>query len=194
MMKIRHTSVEERQEIADCITEWMGEDEGKILESLEGTPIPVLDGYMSDGPGYFGPIFFVVFGGGPEFHLVLTKFKDEKMQITKTEFPHHEVEYHDSENLQDPVMKHIMNDEQLTHDPGCTGDPERCDCNPDDYKTHETDEDCQGWIKDGCCIVCGAGHGDPCEECSGKAYHKKGCSHSDASFEEEVDVTGYYID
>jgi hypothetical protein len=63
--------------------------------------------------------------------------------------------------LHDPVMKHIMNDEQLTH---------------------EKDEDCAGHLEDGCCVVCGAGHGDPCQECSGTGYHREGCSLSDASY------------
>lgn len=41
---------------------------------------------------------------------------------------------------------------------------------------HTKDEDCAGHIVDGCCAVCGVGHGDGCVECAGTGYHKEGCS------------------
>jgi hypothetical protein len=40
--------------------------------------------------------------------------------------------------------------------------------------THSKDEDC---VLDGhnCCVVCGVYHGDPCETCGGRGFHKDGC-------------------
>lgn len=50
--------------------------------------------------------------------------------------------------------------------------------------SHVRDEDCKGFVDaSGCCSICGAGHGDPCEECSGSAYHRDGCTQSDAYHE-----------
>ncbi len=45
---------------------------------------------------------------------------------------------------------------------------------------HTKDEDCMGFIEDGCCIICGVGHGDTCPECGASAYHRDGCTQSDA--------------
>lgn len=47
--------------------------------------------------------------------------------------------------------------------------------------SHEKDEDCHGFIEDGCCTICGVGHGDPCVECAGTGYHREDCSLSDAN-------------
>lgn len=49
--------------------------------------------------------------------------------------------------------------------------------------THLKDEDCKGFVVDGCCSICGVGHGDPCEECGGSAYHRDGCAQSDTYHE-----------
>lgn len=200
----RVASTEERQEIAQFLGVYWGMNEPEEVEDIsESANILVLDKYMSDGPGYMGAIYFVVFGGGPEFHLVLIRVEGQLEHIG-SEFPLALLK--PAVELQDPVMKHIMNDEQLLHDPGCTGPP--CDCLPDKHCSkckrpilqpelatdedeicelcagssadHHKDEDCAGHLGDGCCVVCGAGHGDPCQECSGTGYHREGCTLSDA--------------
>ena len=160
----------ERQQIAEFLGNYWGQDSPEeIADIRDSMNAVVIRRYMSDGPGYFGPIYFIVFGGGPEFHLVLTNYKNEGFKVTPSEFPP-PIESHDSDSW-DP------NDSQIEHDPGCTGDPTRCDC-----FLHDKDEDCEGFIEEGCCSICGVGHGDPCAECRGTGYHREGCSLSDASY------------
>jgi hypothetical protein len=202
----RVASTEERQEIAQFLGNYWGMNEPEEIEDIsESANILVLDHYMSDGPGYMGPIFFVVFGGGPEFHLVLIRHEGQLERIT-SEFP-------EAAKVAPDLTEHFV------HDPGCTGPP--CDCLPDppltpddkcprcgefalewmgpkedmvlicddchagyqDKPTHDKDEDCEGTIVDDCCTICGVGHGDPCQECSSTGYHREGCSLSDASYQ-----------
>ncbi len=59
------------------------EEVARIRESLKGT---VIRGYMSDGPSYTGPVFFVLFGGGPEFLYVLILNKHDNFEIVDREF------------------------------------------------------------------------------------------------------------
>ncbi len=44
---------------------------------------------------------------------------------------------------------------------------------------HERDDDCT-LDGDDCCVTCGVYHGDPCGECGGCGFHRRGCSESDA--------------
>jgi hypothetical protein len=197
---------DERQQIAEFLGNYWGQNEPEEIADIRDTMrASVIRGYMSDGPGYFGPIYFIVFGGGPEFHLVLTNYKDEGLSIIQSEFP-------EAAKVAPDLTEHFI------HDPGCTGPP--CDCLPDppltpddpcpkcgenalewmgpkedqvlicddchagyqDKPTHDKDEDCEGSVVDGCCTICGVGHGTPCYECGGEAYHKEGCGQSDASY------------
>jgi hypothetical protein len=59
------------------------EEVARIRESLKGT---VIRGYISDGPSYTGPVFFVLFGGGPEFHYVLILNKHDNFEIVERKF------------------------------------------------------------------------------------------------------------
>jgi len=101
----RAITAHEGQLIAEFLGAHWGMDSKEeiddIRESMRGAAVRK---YMSDGPGYFGDIYFVVFGGGPEFHFVLTNYKDEGFRIVEREFPN------------------------VRHDPSCAGDPARCDC------------------------------------------------------------------
>jgi len=152
----------EGQRIAEFLGEYWNmnseEEINEIRESMRGT---VIRDYMSDGPGYFGPIYFIVFGGGPEFHFVLKNYKNQGFEIVEREFPAADEHPSTAERARDfdEVMGNtwcpkkcvkcrvILLDPQLAqeedemcftcseashaHDPGCTGDPERCDCLPD---------------------------------------------------------------
>ena len=41
---------------------------------------------------------------------------------------------------------------------------------------HTRDSDCDGHIDDtGACAICGAWHGDECQDCGGRAYHDPAC-------------------
>lgn len=44
---------------------------------------------------------------------------------------------------------------------------------------HNQDKDCEGYVVDGVCSICGAGHGDPCPECGQRAYHRHDCDLSE---------------
>jgi hypothetical protein len=47
---------------------------------------------------------------------------------------------------------------------------------------HNKDEDCEGFIVDGCCTICSVGNGE-CSSCNGIRYHEKYCPESDATWE-----------
>jgi hypothetical protein len=80
-------TAEEGQAIAEFLGEHWGMDsEEEITDIRETMRAVVVRDYMSDGPGYFGDIFFVVFGGGPEFHLVLTNYKGQGFEFSESEF------------------------------------------------------------------------------------------------------------
>ena len=192
----------ERQEIAQFLGAHWGMDlPEEIADIRESMNAVCIRNYMSDGPGYHGPIYFVVFGGGPEFHLTIIRAPGGKLEIVESEWSRHILS-------PPPPTREI-------HDPGCTGDPERCDCI--DYKpcskcgarlpeehlpgddteicercagseiTHEKDTDCEPYMieETNCCAVCGADHSQHCYECGGKAYHLEGCSMYGALFEED---------
>ncbi len=109
---------DERQAIAEFLgTYWGMESEEEIRDIRESMRARVIRDYMSDGPGYIGSIYFVVFGGGPEFHMVFTKGRDGEFEHIGSEFPV-------AEKLPEP-LGHIP---PSRHDPGCTGNPNRCDC------------------------------------------------------------------
>lgn len=97
---------EERQEIAEFLALYWGMEE-EVEDIRDTMNVAVVRDYISDGPGYWGPIYFVVFGGGPEFHVVLIKWEGNLERI-ESEFP----------------MKENIVPER--HDPGCTG--KNCDC------------------------------------------------------------------
>ena len=40
---------------------------------------------------------------------------------------------------------------------------------------HNHDDDCI-LGPDDCCTECGVYHGDPCDECGGRGFHRDGCS------------------
>jgi hypothetical protein len=44
---------------------------------------------------------------------------------------------------------------------------------------HSQDTDCMVG-PDGCCVVCGVEHGEPCPACGGRGFHAAGCGRSDA--------------
>lgn len=50
-------------------------------------------------------------------------------------------------------------------------------------KEHERDEDCDVDQTTSTCRVCGVYHGDPCEKCSGRGFHRDNCPLSDATKE-----------
>ena len=94
----------EREAIAEFLGKYWGQESvEEITDIRESMRVRAVRDYMSDGPGYYGDIYFVVFGGGPEFHLVLTNYRGEGFEICESEFTH-------------------------LHDPGCTGHPDKCDC------------------------------------------------------------------
>lgn len=49
---------------------------------------------------------------------------------------------------------------------------------PHTLPVHSTDDECAPGL-DGVCI-CGAVHGPPCEDCGGRAFHRKGCDRGTA--------------
>lgn len=72
--------VHELEEIANLLAVRWGidlEEKNELLDQLKTNPqsVRVVRGYMSDGPGFVGDIYFIVFGGGPEYHLVIGKYK-----------------------------------------------------------------------------------------------------------------------
>jgi len=64
------------------------EDEQEAMEELEsralGRHILVCDNYVSDGPGYAGKLYFVVFGE-PCFHDVLIEKEDGSLERVERE-------------------------------------------------------------------------------------------------------------
>jgi hypothetical protein len=100
---------DERTDIAAFLAHHFGEPESvvRIHDTMRGVAVRK---YMSDGPGYFGSIYFIVFGGGPEFHMCLTNYKGEGYEVTESEF-----QTYSSQQI------------PLQHDPGCL-EGERCDC------------------------------------------------------------------
>lgn len=44
---------------------------------------------------------------------------------------------------------------------------------------HSSDADCAPYLLDGECSVCHVTHGDPCETCGGRGWHKDGCDEID---------------
>jgi hypothetical protein len=44
-----------------------------------------------------------------------------------------------------------------------------------DEVLHNADEDCT-LGPDDCCKVCGVYHGDPCQDCGGRGFHRSGCA------------------
>ncbi len=94
----------EGQAIAEFLGKYWGQESAEeITDIRESMRASVIRSYMSDGPGYYGPVYTVVFGGGPEFHYILTNYRGEGLEIVEREFP-------------------------PPHDPGCTGHPDKCDC------------------------------------------------------------------
>lgn len=47
------------------------DDEQDVFEQLQGTCIMRVDNYISDGPGYAGPIYTIVWGGDPSFVTII---------------------------------------------------------------------------------------------------------------------------
>lgn len=41
---------------------------------------------------------------------------------------------------------------------------------------HNRDSECTVSVETGCCIGCGALHGDACPACQGRGYHNAGCA------------------
>ncbi len=53
----------------------------------------------------------------------------------------------------------------------------------EDDGDHKSDEDCARFLPTdgfGECRRCGVGHGDPCNECDGRGFHKPDCTRIDA--------------
>ena len=63
----------EKKELAQLVAEFKSnsptaEDINDELEYIEGTCIAVFDDYITDGPGFFGKVMIVVWGGSPEYY------------------------------------------------------------------------------------------------------------------------------
>jgi len=83
---------EELEVIADMLAVKWGldlEEKVELLDQLKTNPqsVRVVRGYISDGPGFVGDIFFIVFGGGPEYHVVIGNYKPAKRPGTWDFYP-----------------------------------------------------------------------------------------------------------
>jgi len=94
MSKLYIPKKDELEKIASLLAENWGLDLSEKVElhaELRDNPrVRVIRNYISDGPGFFGDIFFICFGGGPEFHLVIGHYKakdKESWDIYDSEFP-----------------------------------------------------------------------------------------------------------
>lgn len=68
----RAANDDERSAIGEFLAR-LGYIEG---EEIDGAFITVLPHYMTGGPGYAGPLFYVTFDGGAEFTWVLRTIND----------------------------------------------------------------------------------------------------------------------
>ena len=71
----RGPNEQELQELAAYVVDktlrsYTSDDIGDMLMQLEDTYIAVFENYITDCPGYAGPLMVVVWGGGPEYHEV----------------------------------------------------------------------------------------------------------------------------
>ena len=65
--------------IAELIGKHWGFDPDETVELenqlRDDDRIRVVRNFLSDGPGFMGDVFFVLFGGGPEYHLIVGHYK-----------------------------------------------------------------------------------------------------------------------
>jgi len=72
MLSPKNPTTEELRNIAQVVAESKEEVE-QIFEQLKDAAVAKFAGYTSDGPGYHGDVFVVVWPGGPEVVDVLTR-------------------------------------------------------------------------------------------------------------------------
>lgn len=70
----------EAEELTRFLCTCYGTDEDEELGILERTYIAVFDNYITDGPGFLGKVFCLVYPGSPEFYEVVTKSESGEMK------------------------------------------------------------------------------------------------------------------
>lgn len=91
MTTLHELSAADRKRIADAIafetdgfaasTALQANSNADALGYLEGASCARFEGYISDGPGYAGPVTVIVWPGGPELVSVVTETKEGALQI-----------------------------------------------------------------------------------------------------------------
>lgn len=75
----------ELDEIAATVAE--PSEKATVEELLENAAIAKFSGYITDGPGYSGPVYVIVWPGGPEIVDVLTRDRAGKLVANRPPEP-----------------------------------------------------------------------------------------------------------
>ena len=80
----RRATLDELKALAEYYYGPCWREEGISVSDLRNPCAVVFPNYISDGPGYYGKILVVIWGGGPSFHEVFT-WNEKKKEWVKEE-------------------------------------------------------------------------------------------------------------
>lgn len=63
-------------DIIKAIGEHFGQTHDEVADMLESAEIFIKEDYMTGGPGYCGPVYIILWDGGPGCVTVLTRKRD----------------------------------------------------------------------------------------------------------------------
>ena len=92
LIPTRGPNYREVEEILNLLFARIGIDEDDLAYQLEGfnlfdvSSIIVVEKFISDSPGYWGPIFYVTYTGGPEFvDVIIRNISSSMLEFQKIE-------------------------------------------------------------------------------------------------------------